>query len=212
LGQYATYLSQVRSLLHDPQGNGWSDATLVGYINEGRRRLAKDTYCLRDLNTGLVLTAGTERYLPLTFITPLPAYARSIAGVISIDLYYGNTRYPLTYIAWRQFSKQLRYWQSLLQLPVAWSYLGANAIYFGPIPDQAYVTDWDVAYIPVDLTSDAQAEPIPLTYVDAVPWWAARLAKANEQSLGEAKYFEQEYFAQLGLETAAFARFRYAPR
>jgi len=211
LGQYATYLTQVRSLLHDPQGNGWSDATLVSYINEARRRVAKDTYCLRDLVTGLVLTQGIERYTPATFI-PLPATARGFAGVLGIDLYYGNSRYPLTRMPWGQFSLKLRYWQLLQQLPVAWSYLGQNVVYVGPIPDQAYTTDWNVAFIPIDLTSDAQAEPIPLAYVDAVPWWAARLAKANEQALGETAFFESEYYKQLGLETAAFARFSYTPR
>jgi hypothetical protein len=212
LGQYSTYLAQVRQLLHDTQSNEWSDGTLVNYINEGRRRIAKDTYCLRDLFTGFSLTAGLERYSPLAVITPLPPWARGIAGIAGLDLYYGNSRYPLTYMPWRTFSLKLRYWQLLQQLPVAWSFIGANAVYVGPIPDQTYVTDWDVAYLPIDLTSDAQTEIIPLVYLDTVQWWAARLAKMNEQSLGEAKFFESQYFQQLGWETAAFQRFMYAPR
>jgi hypothetical protein len=53
---------------------------------------------------------------------------------------------------------------------------------------------------------------IPNNYTDLVQWWAARLAKTNEQSLGEMKFFEQQYIAQLGLETAGFSRFDYVPR
>lgn len=211
MGQYSTYLTQVRSLLHDPQGNAWSTSTLQNYINEARRRLCKDTYCLRDLFTGFTLTAGTERYLPLNVITPLPTYAQGIARVVGIDLYYGNSRYPLTYLPWKVFSLKLRYWQLLRQLPVAWSYIGNNAVYIGPIPDQSYKTDWDVAYVPVDLVSDSQTEPIPLVYQDGVQWWAARMAKMNEQALGEAQFFEQEYFRQIGIDNSAFQKFQYTP-
>jgi hypothetical protein len=199
----------VRSLLHDPQGNGWTDPTLVNYINEARRRVAKDTYCLRDLSTGVVLTAGTERYT-LTSFLPVPTQ-NLVVAVVGIDLYYGATRYPLKYMAWKLFSARLRYWQSLVQLPVAFSRLGSATVYIGPIPDQNYVTDWDLALAPAPLTNDAQAEPIPVNYIDAVPWWAARLAKTNMQSFGEAQFFEAEYWKQLGVETTAFQRFDYAP-
>lgn len=209
MGQYATYLAQVRSLLHDPQGNGWSDSTLTNYINEARRRVAKDTFCLRDLQTNVILTAGTERY-PIN--TTVPSVVQNLViSIPSITLYYGTTRYPLKYMPWKAFSSQLRFWQNLQQLPVAFSRLGANVVYFGPIPDQNYVTDWDIAAAPSPLTSDAQAEVIPVNYIDAVPWWAARLAKTNMQSFGEAKFFETEYWKQLGVETTAFSRFEYDP-
>lgn len=209
MGQYSTYLSQVRSLLHDPQGNGWGDATLVNYINEARRRVAKDTYCLRDLTTGVVLTAGTERYAIATFLPP--ATQGLVVGIPGINLYYGSTRYPLRYFPWTVFNVRLRYWQNLQQLPVAFTRLGAATVYIGPIPDQNYVTDWDLALAPSPLTSDAQTEPIPVNYIDAVPWWAARLAKTNMQSFGEAQFFEAEYWKQLGVETTAFQRFDYDP-
>ena len=211
MGQYSTYLSQTRQLLHDTGSNAWSDTTLVGYINEGRRRVAKDTYCLRDLAAGLVLTAGVERYVPSSFVT-LPSYARAVAGVCGIDIYYGNSRYPLTYLPWRQFSLKLRYWQNLQQIPVAWSYIGTNAVYVGCIPDQGYTTDWDCAFIPIDLTSDSQTEVLPAVYQDAVQFWAARCAKINEQTMGESQFFEKQYWAEIGLDSAAFQRFQYAPR
>lgn len=212
MGQYSNYLTQVRLLLHDPNGNGWSNQTLTSYINEARRRIAKDTYCLRDLFTGFQLTQGVERYQTAAVVTPLPSWAGGVVSVVNIDLYYGNSRYPLSYKPWRQFSLMLRYWQNLQQLPVAWSRLGSNVFYVGPIPDQVYTVDLDVAYSPSDLVSDSQAEVLPLNYTDMVQWWAARLAKTNEQSLGEMKFFEQQYVAQLAVETAGFNRFDYIPR
>lgn len=212
MGQYSTYLTQIRTLLHDPQANAWTTATLQNFMNEARRRIAKDTWCLRDLNVGLSLTTGVERYALPAFVTPLPAYAQGIAAVCGVNLYYGNSRYPLTYMPWGQFNLKLRYWSSLQQLPVAWSYIGTNAFYVGPIPDQVYTIDLDVAYIPVDLVSDTQTEQLPLVYLDAVQWWSARLAKMNEQALGEAQFHEAEYFKQIGLDKAGFERFRYNPR
>ena len=209
MGQLTTYLTGVQTLLHDPTNNAWSAATLTNYINEARRRVAKDTWCLRDLSTGINLVAGQERYV---INNTLPAALQGQwCGVAGIDIYYGSSRFPLTYMPWRKFSLQLRYWQNLQQLPVAWSVIGGNVVYVGPIPDQSYVTDWDVASFPAPLTNDSQPEPIPQSYTDAIPWWAARLAKTNEQAFGEAQFFEAEYFKQLGIETAAVSRFQYTP-
>jgi hypothetical protein len=210
VGAYSTYLGQVRQLLHDTQTNAWSDTTLNGYISEARRRVCKDTYCLRDLYPGLSVTAGTERYVINSFV-PVPIQGL-VAAICGIDLYYGNSRYPLTYMPWRDFSLKLRYWQNLQQLPVAWSRLGTTTFYVGPIPDQSYTVDLDLAVVPVPLVNDSSPEPIPINYIDAVPWWAARLAKTNEQSLGEMDFFEKEYFKQVGWETAGLQRFMYAPR
>lgn len=210
MGQYSTYLTQTRLALHDTGTNAWQDTTLISFINEGRRRVAKDTYCLRDLYPGLALTAGTERYIINNFV-PIGIQGL-VAAICGIDLYYGNSRYPLTYMPWREFSLKLRYWQNLQQLPVAWTRLGSNTFYVGPIPDQNYTVDLDVAVVPTPLTNDSQPEVLPINYLDAVPWWAARLAKTNEQSLGEMQFYEGEYFKQLGLETAAFQRFMYTPR
>jgi hypothetical protein len=57
-----TYEFQVYDLLHDPNGNRWSESQIDGYINEARRQLCMDTGCLRTLQTGYV-TGGIEQYV-----------------------------------------------------------------------------------------------------------------------------------------------------
>jgi len=45
----SSYITEVRRLLHDANGNFWSDAELTDYINDARTRVVRDTGCLRTL-------------------------------------------------------------------------------------------------------------------------------------------------------------------
>ena len=61
----SSYITEVRRLLHDANGNFWSDAELTDYINDARQRVVRDTGCLRTLQitqtplstTGVAATA-----------------------------------------------------------------------------------------------------------------------------------------------------------
>jgi hypothetical protein len=55
-----TYEFQVYDLLHDPNGNRWTESQIDGYINEARKQLVMDTGCLRTLQTCYV-TGGQEQ-------------------------------------------------------------------------------------------------------------------------------------------------------
>ena len=45
----ASYLTEVRRLLHDANGVFWSDNELTDDINAARERVVRDTGCLRNL-------------------------------------------------------------------------------------------------------------------------------------------------------------------
>lgn len=45
----SSYITQVRRLLHDANGNFWSDAELTDNINSARNRVVRDTGCLRTI-------------------------------------------------------------------------------------------------------------------------------------------------------------------
>ena len=63
----SSYITEVRRLLHDANGNFWSDAELTDYINDARQRVVRDTGCLRTLQitqtplstTGVAATSWT---------------------------------------------------------------------------------------------------------------------------------------------------------
>ena len=43
------YITEVRRLLHDANGNFYSDSQLTDYINGARERIVRDTGCLRTI-------------------------------------------------------------------------------------------------------------------------------------------------------------------
>lgn len=200
MGALSTYIGQVRSLLHDPNGQFWTDPELTANINEARNRVAQDTKCLRTLVTSLTLPLGQETYVPQTFLGATGPY---VIDVMGITIYLTNTRVKLQYYPYTRFDALLRYWTNYQQWPIAFSRLGANTIYIGPVPNQAYPSDWDVAINPVPLASDADVETIPAPFQEPVQYYAAHKSKYKDQQMGEVEMFFKAY--QRNLLTCARA-------
>lgn len=204
-----TYITQVRRLLHDPNGQFWSDSELTDYINEARNRVCKDTRCLRQQIVNLVtLTQGTEQYT-LSSIQSSSAFTTLYSGytiidVMGINILWGSTRVKLAYLPWTRFDVQFRYWNNMQSRPVCFSRLGALSVYVGPQPDSSYQSDWDLALIPPALTSDSTPEPIPEPFTTPIKYYAAYLAKFREQSIGESELFGKMYTAKMRQEVVSF--------
>jgi hypothetical protein len=201
VGALNTYITQCRRLLHDANGAMWPDAELTDYINEARNRVAQDTKCLRRVVTGLTLPSGQETYTPQTFI---PTYGPLLVDVMGITIYINNTRIKLQYYAYTQFDAMMRYWVNYQQWPVAFSRVGATIIYVGPVPNQNYTSDWDIAVNPAPLVTDGDPETIPVPFTDPVKFWACYLAKFKEQSLGECQIYKNEYAVNLRMAVRSF--------
>jgi hypothetical protein len=281
MASLSSYITQVRRLLHDANGNFYTDQQLTDYINEARKRTVRDTGCLREVvvtqtpcmvapnatingatpyyptawvaNTAYnlndfifsnifiyqVTQAGTtsstappypannvnnySNYPPstqflngtcgLTYVgncenisyqaltqlmgtSPLsPSNGNTVLDIININLYWGNTRVPLDYLAWSDFNARLRFWQNYIGRPLAFSVYGQQQIYIGPVPDQVYQLEIDCVVLPNDLllntasTTDVINDP----YTSPVQYYSAYLAKYYEQSFGEAEIYKQEY-------------------
>jgi hypothetical protein len=190
-----TYQTQVQRLLHDPNANFWTLAELTDYINEARNRVAQDTKCLRQLVTGLTLPQGVESYNPQVLI-PAPTGALVI-DVMAITVYWGNTRRKLYYKPFTQFDATYRYWNQLQTIPEAYSRMSPTVVFIGPTPDQAYVSDWEVAVNPTALIDNTTVDQIPIPFTEPVQYYAAYKAKWKEQSMGEAQMFLKEYARNL---------------
>lgn len=191
MASLSSYITEVRRLLHDANGNFYSDSELTDYINEARTRLVRDTGVLRTLQS-VTLPQNSET---LSF-SALPNGINTL-DVLNINLYWGNTRVPLRYLAWTDFNAQLRYWQNYVGRPVGFSMYGQQTIYFGPVPDQDYQLDVDTVIMPNALTSNSSVEQIPDPYTSPVAFYAAYKAKFKEQSFGESQIFKQEYQRQV---------------
>lgn len=276
-----TYITEVRRLLHDANGNFYSDQQLTDYINSARQRVVRDTGALREVvvtqtpcmvapgatigsvapayptawaaNTAVtsgtflfsnifiyqVTTSGTTgatappypanntnnytNYPPtaeflngtagLTYVgncenisfaalsylmgsSPLsPSSGNTVLDILNLNLYWGNTRVPLDYLAWTDFNARLRFWQNYIGRPLAFSIYGQQQIYLGPVPDQVYQIEVDCIVLPNDLvlSSPNTTDVINDPYNTCVKYYAAYQAKFYEQSYGESEIFKQEY-------------------
>lgn len=155
---------------------------------------------------GLTYVGNCENisYPALSYImaqSPLSQFAgNTILDILNINLYWGNTRVPLDYLAWTDFNARLRFWQNYIGRPLAYSVYGQQQIYLGPVPDQIYQIEVDCILLPLPLSlaNGTQVDVINDPYTTAVKFYAAYLAKYYEQSFGEAEIYKQEYTKQVG--------------
>lgn len=171
----STYRTQVRRLLHDANGNFWSDSDLNDYINEARLDLSRDSGCSRRLQN-FTLTTGVEHYS----YSDLP-FPDSVIDIWGITVIWGNTRYSMLKMSFTQLNAQLRSYISYLSQPVAFANYGETEFYLGPPPDQAYATEVDSIIYIGDLTNDGTTDDIPLVFQTCVKYRAAYLAKLEAQ-------------------------------
>lgn len=198
MGALSAYLQQVQqNCLHDPNGLLWTVAEVTGYINEARNRVCEDTKCLRQIVQAtnfpsMQFTTGVEFYTPQTFL-PSP-FGATLVDVMGISVIVNNERLKLQYLPYTQFDAFVRGWVNFQDWPAAFTRIGATQICVGPVPNQNYPCDWDIAVIPPKpLASDSDPEPIPVPFTEPVQYYAAYKAKLKPQAQGEAKFFFDLY-------------------
>lgn len=132
--------------------------------------------------------------------------------VMNVNIYWGNSRVPLLYRPWTQFNTELRYWQNYIGRPIAFSQYGQGQIYVQPVPDQLYVGELDCIVLPDPLVNDNSVEVIIDPYTQPVKYYAAYMAKYQEQSYGEAEIFQAQYAKQVqAVLNSVFTRRMYNP-
>ena len=184
------YITICRRLLHDANGNFYTDQELTDDINAARQRLVRDTGCLRSYQTTQANT-NQEVYS----VSTLPQGVNTM-DIININLIWGNTRIPLRYLPWTQFNSELRFWQNYIGRPIAFSMYGPQNYYISPVPDQVYQMELDTIILPTPLVNAGDVDQIPDPWTTPVPFYACYQAKFKEQSYGESEIFKQEYMKQ----------------
>lgn len=140
---------------------------------------------------------ATLQYVQNAEIIPFAALPDGIQtiDILGINLYWGNSRIPMRYLPWSDFTAQLRYWQNYVGRPICFSVYGQQQFYIAPVPDQSYYIELDTVILPspLVLTAPTVTDSIIDPYSTAVQYYAAYKAKFYEQSYGEAEIFKQEY-------------------
>lgn len=200
------YIDKTRRLLHDTSGSYYTDSDLTSYINDARERVVRDTGCLRSMQT-LSLVASQE-----TYDFSALSGGKTTFDVLNATLINGNVRYPLFYMPWTQFNAELRQWTNNTSQPVALSIYGQSTFYFGPVPDQVYSVEMDTIILPTVMVNTTDTDTINAPYTTAVPFYAAYLAKFQEQSFGESGTYEEQYRKQLAaIQSSVMTRRLFTP-
>lgn len=191
------YLPAVRSLLNDLQSQFYTDATLTGFINRARVRVASMAGCIRVL-VATHTVANQEVYsfdswAATVQVQPGVSYILN-ARTIAIAIGPGGWKPMWRRVPWTDFQARFRIYNGTFMgtqsEPGWWAQYGqgdAGSVFLAPIPTQVNPLEADCSCIPIQLASDSDPEAIPATWQEAVNYWAAILAMFQQQRLEDAK-------------------------
>lgn len=128
--------------------------------------------------------------------------------ILGISIFWGSERYALLWQPFSAFSARLRLWLSSAyqQRPAVWAVYGHTQFYLGPPPDQSYPIELDTVILPSALTDYTTTDPIPVVMQTPIKFYAAHLAKLNNQAYGEAETLLQIYRRRVSECEAAYTR------
>lgn len=170
----ADYLAEVRRLLHDADGDYWTDAELIIDINKAIRQRDMWSGGSRSLQSAVALTTGVDQYL---FADVFPSL--TVLDVINIWLIYGQTRVALANPPFTELTNYFRQMVNFRNVPGAWARYGGNSVYIATRPSTAWTTDWDLVTLSTTLAHLGDVDPLIFPYTEPVPYYAANLACIN---------------------------------
>lgn len=119
--------------------------------------------------------------------------------VVSITTNYQNSWITLAYTYFTEFQAKARYYRSISGMPALWSQGppagsgGGNSFYIFQIPSMSYQCDIDAIMTPTPLVDDSTPEQLQYPETDLIPYYAAYLAKYNQQMFEESANFLRIY-------------------
>lgn len=142
-------------------------------------------------------------------VTVIPA---GTIDVMNITPIWGNQRIPMRYMPFTEFNARLRTFFINPQRPCVWSRYGSShlTVMVQPVPDQLYVTEFDTAILPLDLTTDDEVDEMSYPYTTPVAYYAAWKAKLKQQAYAEAEAYLKDYRQKI-LEAQASIQMRRIP-
>lgn len=205
----AQYLTDVRDLLNDAQGQFFPEATLARYVNRSRRRIAYISGCIRVMPPGTRTHRLQEVYPFSDWISLVQGVHPGIQSILAVRslavaIGVGGWKSVWSRIPFSDFQARFRRFNGTfygtVQEPGWYAQYGAGPagrLYLAPIPSQSNPLEVDLTCIPQPLLTDADSEIIPQPWSDAVPYWAATLCLLQQQRAQDAQAIAQLFNADL---------------
>lgn len=195
------YVTQVQTLLHDPNAQFYPVAILTGFINQARQQIALEGECIRGLGT--FNTALSQQLYQNSAVTPpsTPAGVSSLIAPRALSINPGTMPTGgLKILEGRNWDWFNFYWLGINAPypgpPQAWApfTIGlGGSFYVGPKPTGSFALQVDGAWSPINLAVDADPEAIPYPWTDAVQFYAQYLAYEDSQRGQDAQASYQNY-------------------
>ncbi len=119
----------------------------------------------------------------------------NVLNVVSISNIWGNQRYMLKYAGFTRFQAYFRPQMQYFMRPGIFTiYQQTMLVFLQPVPDQTYVTEWDIITLPNPLVLVADVDTqVTMPWADAVQYWAAFLALNKMQNFDQANNYLKLY-------------------
>lgn len=186
------HVAETRRLVHDPNGDYWNAAFVENAVNKAIQERDKVTGGNRTLLT-FTLTAGDGTYTFADLGATL-GHTR-ICDVVSVTILFNGLRLILDQKSYTDLIAQELCMTNYRDVPRAMCRYGANTVIMGPLPSQAYSSEWDLAIFASGSLSGSDSDPLPYPYDEPVPYYAASLCKTNMRAWDEADGFMAEFYA-----------------
>jgi hypothetical protein len=186
-------------------GSGYDGTSVITFTAPASGTTATGTLQITSgVVTGLIVTNPGSGYTSAptvslssgagTGMTITPTILNSdTLDVMNLTLVWGQTRVTLDRMPFTQFQASIRAWVGYQQRPGICASYGQDQWYVGPAPDQTYQSEWDTLLTPPDLVALSDTCVIQSPYSDPVAFYAAHLAKINEQAYSESEQFLKLY-------------------
>ena len=155
-------------------------------------------------NNGVVIqdAAGVITNVTAANVSIFPT---NISTIEHVTVIWNAYRYALRPMAFSDFSAALRAWTTAQFMPLAFSVYAAS-LWIGPIPNTTYSYEIDVVMYPSPLLDFHTLGPIvDRSVMEGVKYFAAYLAKVNQQLPQEAAQFLELYASQMGWSQNRFS-------
>ena len=205
----ASYVTQVRDLLHDSGGQFFDDPQLHRYINRARRRIAYMSGCIRILPPGIKTVPRQEVYPFSAWISLCQGVDARIQSVLScrslaIEIGPGGWKPMWRRVVWSDFQARFRIYNSTffgtISEPGWYAQYGSGPdgkLFLAPIPTQYQDMEVDLTCIPQPLLTDEDTDPIPPPWDDVVCYWAAVMCLLAQQRSQDAQALVQMFITDM---------------
>ena len=198
------YSGAVASLTITAAGSGYTSAPTVSFSGGGGSGVTATAAISGGTISALTITANGTGYTAVptvSFAGGGGSAATATASILtaldinSITVNFQNSWQMCAYAPFTAFQAKARYWRSTTGNPQVWSEGpaagsgGGRSFYVFYIPDISYQTDIDAIVTPNALVDDTTPEQLSYPSTDLVPYYAAYLAKYNQQQFDESGKF-----------------------